>query len=402
MLTRRVDNPGTSAAARGSQADDAIRPAHQVAGAATVPVLEFDIVVPTRNRQAVLPISLPLMFSQSRLPRRFILVDASDNFGAVRKLVEGLFEQANTRIDLQILRADAGSSHQRNVGLRQVQSPVVLFPDDDSLWFPGTTEAIMRVYERDTEGVIGAVAPRVSALHPPGVFGGEQAPYRLELRDRMAIAIRRLFRLLPFEFFPDPIYHENLWSQVGGGKTAPDWLGEEDVQLCGPIIGYRMSFRTDLILSLGGFDESLGRYSMFEDSDASMGVLKDHLLVCANRAVVFHYRVPGQRVSGAEFGMMAMLNRAYVVCKHAPPGSPARRWLRNYLYYKMLRYVLQTYSQYGRSRLRGAYHGLLPSRQLLNVPMEEISDRFVKLRNELVEQHFREKPPTGSRAQHSA
>lgn len=55
------------------------------------------------------------------------IVDASDNHGEIRKIVEGLFEDANTHLELQFLRAEAGSSYRRNVGVRRVQSPVVFF-----------------------------------------------------------------------------------------------------------------------------------------------------------------------------------------------------------------------------------------------------------------------------------
>ena len=54
-------------------------------------------------------------------------MDASDNHGEIRKIVEGLFEDANTHLELQFLRAEAGSSYRRNVGVRRVQSPVVFF-----------------------------------------------------------------------------------------------------------------------------------------------------------------------------------------------------------------------------------------------------------------------------------
>lgn len=201
----------------------------------------------------------------------------------------------------------------------------------------------------------------------------------------MAAQLRKFVGPLEQHLFPDPIYPGGLWWRVWGNNSPPVWLQEEDAELCGPVIGYRMSFRTELICKLGGFDEGLGRYSMFEDSDASMGILKGHMIVCAHRARVFHYRVPGKRVSGAEFGMMAILNRTYVVCKHLPPGSIGRRWLRRYLYYKMVRYLMQTYSQYGRERLAGAYYGLSKAHQLMNAPQEELSDRFVKIRKEFAE-----------------
>jgi hypothetical protein len=50
--------------------------------------MEFDIVLPTRNRQMALQLSIPLMLSQSRLPLHFIVVDSSDSHSEVRQLVE--------------------------------------------------------------------------------------------------------------------------------------------------------------------------------------------------------------------------------------------------------------------------------------------------------------------------
>jgi GT2 family glycosyltransferase len=244
---------------------------------------------------------------------------------------------------------------------------------------------MMRIYDRDTEGVIGCVAPAVSPTHPPGVFDTIAAPYQLELRDRVAAKIWVVDNAIEQKLFPDPIHPGGRWMSMWGAKTAPKWLDEEDAELCGPVSGYRMSFRTDLIRKLGGFDERLGRYGMFEDKDVSIGALNEHMNVCAKRASIFHYRQPDQRVDGAEFGMMAILNRTYVVCKHAPPGSMVRRTVSRYLYYKIFRYLLQAYTRYGRERLLGAFYGLSKAQQLIDAPIEELSDRFTKLRNDFVE-----------------
>ncbi len=65
---------------------------------------------------------------------------------------------------LDVIESAAGSSTQRNAGLARVASPVVFFPDDDALWFPGFSSAVMRIYERDTDGLIGGV-------------GGDESPF---------------------------------------------------------------------------------------------------------------------------------------------------------------------------------------------------------------------------------
>ena len=55
--------------------------------------LEFDIALATRNRQQVLGLSIPLMLAQNRLPRRFIVVDSSDDHSAARRVVEDVFSR---------------------------------------------------------------------------------------------------------------------------------------------------------------------------------------------------------------------------------------------------------------------------------------------------------------------
>jgi len=346
------------------------------------PKMEFDIVLATRNRASILPISIRLMLSQERLPVRFIVADASDNHSEVKTIVESIFREAAVPTELIVLRSEiSGSSYQRNLGLKHVKSPIVFFPDDDVLWYPGTAEQVMKIYERDVEGVVGCVAPAVAPTYPPGVFDSSRPVYEMEWRDRFSRKLRSIIGPIEQRLFPDPINSDSMWRTIWGAKIPPVWLREEDAELCGPVFGYRLSFRTEAIRKLEGFDEHLGRYAMFEDSDASLGSLREFMNVCARRARVFHYRVPGERVPGWEFGMMAMLNRIYVACKHAPPGPMVRRPLKRYLYYKVFRYVLQAHTQYGRDRLRGALYGLSNAQQLIDAPTDQLLDRYLKLRH---------------------
>lgn len=339
--------------------------------------MQFDIILITRNRQSVLPISIPLMLSQNRLPNLFVVVDSSDNQAETREVVENTFRRLNIDIALKIIPSKPGTSYQRNIGLKHTISPIVLFPDDDALWFPGVAESIMRIYERDEDGSIGAVCASESFISPPGVLEG-MMPYRMDLRDRFQLMISPAVHCFESMYFPDPLMI-NIFSKSGYRKP-PNWFQEEGAALSGPMTGFRMSFRTEVIRRLG-FDEALGRYSLFEDRDASLGVLKNYMIVCAKRAKVFHYRSPEPRTSGIEFGMMHILNRTYVVCKHSNFGSLARRRLRRYLYYKVGRYLLQGHNKYGRQRLIGAWRGLLFVPKLLDAPLEELSQRYKMLRN---------------------
>lgn len=285
--------------------------------------LDFDIVIATRNRQSVLPLSLRTMLSQSRLPRHLIVVDSSDDHSEVRQIVESAVGTIDGRIDSQIIRSERGLTYQRNVGLKRVQSPVVFYPDDDALWFPGVAEAVMKIYEQDREGIVGCVAQEDSPVPPPGIIERTATPYRVSLRDRFSRLTMPITHPLDARIFPDPMFPADKWMDMWGAKNHPGWLDPEEGRLCGPVTGFRMTYRTDVLRKMGGFDENLGQYSLFEDSDASIGSFKEKINVVARRAKTFHYRHPAARTNGAEFGMMSILNRTYIVCKHSPPGSTA-------------------------------------------------------------------------------
>ncbi|OPY70191.1 MAG: Glycosyl transferase family 2 [Syntrophorhabdaceae bacterium PtaU1.Bin034] len=339
--------------------------------------MDYDIVIATRNRDLALQVSLPLMLAQRRLPRRLIVVDSSDDHGRIRRTVEKAAADARARgVVVDIIRSDPGSSYQRNIGLRSVGSPVVFFPDDDALWFPGYPDAVMRIYERDTEELVGGVGGVESTAPPPGVLDKSMA-YRMEMKDRVQLLIGRFLDSIEFRFFPDPFFIETAIKY--GNKQMPSWLHEEDSKPATVIPGFRMSFRTELIKRTG-FDEALGRYAIFEDYDASLEVMKSHILVDAMRAKVFHYRSPEKRVNGFEWGFIQILNRAYVICKHSPPGSLSRRRLRGFSCYKLIRYLAQAQTWYGRQRVRGLLKALLLISQFYSAPDEELKQIYVALR----------------------
>ncbi len=341
--------------------------------------LDFDIVIATRNRRDALRLSLPLMLGQDRLPRRLVLVDSSDDHGEIVRLVEGIVAKASPRVGVEIARSAPGSSLQRNMGLKMAVSPVVLLPDDDALWFPGFSEAVMRLYERDEEGLIGGVGGTESPVPPPGVLDDGAPGYRMAKRDVLQLSLGRFLDALEYRFFPDPFFLE---ADSRAAKMAPPlWLSKEEASIATTVPGFRMSFRTGLIRE-GGFDEDLGVYSLFEDYDASLSVLENHLLIEARKAKVFHWRAPQARVSGVEWGVMQVLNRAYVICKHSAPASPARKRLLAYSWYKLARYVAQAQKGYGRQRVRGAAKALRLIPALISAPRSQLPTAYAALREQ--------------------
>ncbi len=341
--------------------------------------MDFDIAIVTRNRQQALPLSIPLMLSQSRLPRRFIVVDSSDDHEAVRRIVESCVEASNASVELQTVRSPAGIALQRNEALKRIVSPVVMMPDDDALWYPGVAEAVMRIYERDTEGLIGGVGVQEVNEPPPGAFDYVKPTYDMEFRDKLQILIGRSLDFLEFRFFRDPFFIEA--GERTKARRAPEWLPEEDAFPAVTIPGFRLTFRTEMIRQ-EKFDEALGRYSLFEDFDACLRVLAHHVLVDTRRAKVFHFRSPEKRTNGLEWGALHLLNRAYIMSKAVDANAFSRQRLMRFSYYKVVRYLFQAFTGYGRQRVKGAWRAVRAIPLLDGAPEDELLARFLELRTQ--------------------
>jgi glycosyltransferase involved in cell wall biosynthesis len=306
------------------------------------------------------------MISQSRPPANFIIVDASDDHEAVRRTVRNLFI-SDERINFMLLHAEPGITHQRNIGLKYVTSPVVIFPDDDSLWFPDMAASLMKIYDKDRDNKIGGVCAAESMYPPSGSIS--RKPYSITLTDRLKHQYQKVAGPLLKRYFPDPLYY------FEHAIAAPHWLAAENASVQGPMAGFRMSFLTEAIRSIG-FDESLGTYALSEDIDASQGILKSYLIVRANNARVFHYKFPSKRANGKELGMMQVLNRTYIVCKHNALPSPARNRLLRFLLFRLFIYSLQAHSEFGRQKIYGALCALPYVKQIWDAKAEDIYDIF--------------------------
>ena len=119
------------------------------------PSLTFDTMIATRNRPEALAPSIPLILGQSRQPERLIVIDSSDNHTPVAETVARATRDWPGEVTVE--HTDPGSAYQRNRGLAHVRADIVFFPDDDSMLYPGTTEAIMRAYELDDDGKIAGL-----------------------------------------------------------------------------------------------------------------------------------------------------------------------------------------------------------------------------------------------------
>lgn len=310
--------------------------------------MQYSIVIATRNRLSALELSVPRMLDQSAAPEQLIVVDSSDDHISVRDALKRLVGQKPVR--LTIVHSERGLTHQRNVGLELVSNPVVFFPDDDSIWFPGMAEKTMEIYDNDTASLVSAVCAVESATPPPG-WSAARSSYRMSPIDRVKPKIAVLRIRFENAFVPDP--DRVIGRSFIRACTAAPWQKWPHVVPVEWMTGFRMSFRTETIRSVR-FDTNLRRYSLFEDHDASFGAWRHGAVVAALNARVYHYRSPERRDGGRRLGAERLLNQGYVVAKHTEPGHPARSCLRRFAYYKCLLYLLGARDRFGRERLAGA------------------------------------------------
>ena len=330
-----------------------------------MPLPGYSIVVATRNRLEALRLSLPRMLAQDPPPAQLIVVDSSDDHAAVAALVAAC--AAGHPVRLTIIAAERGLTRQRNIGLREVDQPIVFFPDDDSIWFPNVAEAIMTVYERDTAGEIAAVCAYDSPTPPPD-FPIATAGYAMSGGDRSKRLVAHLRMKMENALVPDPgrILGRDLIAQ----RRLPAWLTAAGLTPVEWMTGYRMSFRTEVIRRCR-FDENLTRYSLFEDRDASYAAWRTGAVVATPPARVFHYRSPEKRDAGRRMGVEQLLNLAYLTAKHTPVGHPARRTLPRFARYKILLYRLAARDAFGIERLTGARSALKELPAMLSAPSED-------------------------------
>jgi glycosyltransferase involved in cell wall biosynthesis len=330
--------------------------------------LRYDVVIATRNRIDALGLSLPLLLAQTRPPEKVVIVDSSDDPAPIRELVARI--AGATPIPVHFIGGERGLTRQRNLGLQHVDADVVMFPDDDSLLPSETMARIMAVYECDVEGVVGGVCGNETA-DPPVDLGA--VAYRKSLLDRIKTLVGRSRVAVERRIAPDirELAGRRLWRD----HTPPRWMPEVEAVPVEHMTGFRMSFRTAAIKPVG-FDETLALYGLFEDTEASLHVLRNWQLLAADTGWIYHHRDPGRREGGRRYGVTQILNCAYVVAKHVPMDAAFARAMRRAFRYRLFLYTLGARSAFGRERLAGAWAAYRLYPALLQAPSDALPDLY--------------------------
>lgn len=346
--------------------------------------LGYDVVIATRNRPDALKLSLPLLLHQSEPPKSIIIVDSSDDHSNVAKLVRTITD--SFRVNVIIRRSERGLTLQRNIGLSEVNSEVVFFPDDDALFLPNAAREVMRIYEYDEERKVSAINPADSPFAPTGVLAS--AGYAMSyqhlamartVRSRTWLA-RRIHSLNPKYFIGDILLRRS--------QTLP-WLREMDAIPVEWMTGYRMTFRTEVIKQFG-FERAFSGYSLFEDVDASWAAWRSGVVVGANRAKVYHHKFPSPRSDNYSLGAMSILNLAFLMAKHSADLGLSKqevlkshRLTKSYATIRILSRVARASKQRNREELSGMKQALREVDSLFYAPRNELVATYVTAKDKL-------------------
>lgn len=336
--------------------------------------MDYDIVIATANRPAMLRLSLPTMLGQTRPPARLIIIDSTPDPAPVESAVRDA--TAGSTIPVIFERGPRGAAHQRNAGMKHSEAPVIFFPDDDSLWWPDTAEETMKVYERDTAGEIGGVAQAAAADSPVPLPTDAATARPLSERVKYRLANLRHLVVNSTVHHPLSVAADTLLAE----RATPAWLGDTDARPIPHIPGFRMTFRRDAMPS-PPFNETLRPpRTALEDFDLSLTILRDRLLVEATRARCHHHRAPGPRADSVTTGLNFMLNLAYITCRHTPPGSPARRALRPYCRVFILEQLgPRAVTKFGREKGRAMRLALRSFDELLNAVPADLDAAYKRI-----------------------
>ncbi|MFS4439644.1 glycosyltransferase family 2 protein [Paracoccaceae bacterium GXU_MW_L88] len=342
--------------------------------------LTYTTAICTRNRPDALALTLPYHIAEARAPERVVIIDSSDDPSEDIATVERLAKDAP--MPVEHITSESGLAYQRNLILPQLTTDVVFFPDDDSLIEPGAMEAVMRIYERDTEKRIAGVAPR-ELFTPIGPLKSEaDEAYEKTTSDKIKNAIAAPRYKIEKAVIGDP-FVEVANIKYARQPAPPAWLDDADATVVPWNTGFRMSFRTESIRRKG-FHEPLGRYALFEDIDAGFQTLDQQILVTIQNVGIYHHKAPARRANGRALGAMHILNRAYVCARSGEGQNPkVRSAMKRFSLYKLAQYAVGARGDFGKERLQGARAASKVAGKLLTTPQDQLEARYLEFRTQI-------------------
>ena len=235
-------------------------------------MLTYSIVIATKDRPVLAASAVESLLGQTRRPERIVVVDAST---PPLDLPPALHADAAGRgIELRVVHAPPSTSGQRNLGVTMVDTPLVLFVDDDVHLEPGYADALVTRWQEAGLEAFGGMIGSPDVVPPQG---------------RLAGLLRRVLML----HYTDPRATATTFRRSRKLRYAPRPTAEVRV----PAVGAGATmFRTDL-LRRHPFDERFPGYAPGEDLDMSSRLAADAPIVQVPTVRFTHHWDPRERAS---------------------------------------------------------------------------------------------------------
>lgn len=240
----------------------------------------ISVIIATHNRPDQLQRCLHSLLRSEYPEFQVIVVDSAPADGAAEALVRGVFGE-----EVHYVREPvAGLARAHNRGLPHAHGSIVAFTDDDTIVDPGWLSALAETFARD---------PRI------GCVTGLILPAELETPAQLAL---------------------DRQSDFGKGYTPRSWsLSDPPEDPLFPFTagrfgsGANMAFRTDVLRSLGGFDNATGAGTPAMSGDDLLAFFEvlnaGHTLAYQPSAIIWHrHRRTQDAVAAQTFGYAAGLS----------------------------------------------------------------------------------------------
>lgn len=209
----------------------------------------YSVVIPTKDRPVQVGAAVEQVLAQRRLPEKIVVVDASaPPWEPPREVTEHALARGVT---LQVIRDSPSTSAQRNAGVQLVDTPIVLFLDDDI---------------EINEDYAGVLLGRWD-LHGIGNLGGVVGSRRRPPESSRGWIVRWLLQV----HTNSPTGHATRLR--ASGKLL--WVDSPVTDVFIPAVGAgAVSYRTELVQK-HRFDERFPGYALGEDLDLAQRVSRD-------------------------------------------------------------------------------------------------------------------------------
>lgn len=260
-----------------------------------MPPQTVTVVIATLGRPEPLRRALESLSASRRSPDAVLVVDGDTRAEAV----EVVRQAAERGLPVRHVCSRRGLTVQRNVGLAEVTTDVVLYLDDDARVRPDTLEKVLAAYDDpDVVGATGLVVEPASNR-----VGGKASRVRVLLRGGG---------------------RDGTFMRCGYPRRLVDETTSTDIEF---MQGCFMSARTDLARAVR-FDEQLPGYGLVEDEDFSYRLSRLGRVRYVADAVVDHDNAGFGSRDRRAFGHQVVRNRSYLFRKNFPQDRRARAQFR--------------------------------------------------------------------------